>query len=328
MRAPIPLAANAVIFTGMLGLQLAQFLIIPLLPSQWAWVLVLTTASTTTLWALMHEAIHNHLFPGKWNRVAGVTLATVFGSSFSFLQRGHLTHHSVNRTPVEQLEILRSKETPMMAAAIYYAFLGGGLYLAEIVVPFLFWLPKSWNVIGKLKIGDFGELVLSKLNSDEAIRRIRVENLLVVGFFGASTWLYWDRLELLAAVIAARALLISALDYIYHYETPVGDPTHAMDLRLPSWLSATILHFNCHHAHHLHPSLPWNALPQLAHPSMSWWKAAARAWKGPLQRDQIPKADVCPDTANIRRRQRGTSMPSPASSNSADIARSISRTSP
>ena len=118
----------------------------------------------------------------------------------------------------------------MTAAVIYYGFLAGGLYLAEVLVPYLFWLPRSWNVVEKLKVGDFGELVLTKLTNKESVRRIRFETLFVLGFFATSAWLYRDRLELLAAILAVRALLISALDYIYHYETPVGDPTHAMDL--------------------------------------------------------------------------------------------------
>ena len=64
------------------------------------------------------------------------------------------------------------------------------------------------------------------------------------------------------AALAARAFLISFLDNVYHYETPIGDTFYARNLALPAAFSAGLLHFNLHGVHHRNPSIPWAGLPE------------------------------------------------------------------
>jgi fatty acid desaturase len=80
---------------------------------------------------------------------------------------------------------------------------------------------------------------------------------LTLGFFcyGRSWWM-------LALALLGRGFLISFLDNIYHYETPVSDVFYAKNLRLPAALAKLLLNFNLHGIHHVNPAIPWIDLPQ------------------------------------------------------------------
>jgi fatty acid desaturase len=68
---------------------------------------------------------------------------------------------------------------------------------------------------------------------------------------------------ILALHFLIRAFLISFLDYLYHYASPLGDRLHGYNLRLPRWLSPLILNFNYHGIHHRFPALPWRSLARV-----------------------------------------------------------------
>ena len=53
------------------------------------------------------------------------------------------------------------------------------------------------------------------------------------------------------SALAGRGLLISFLDNVYHYETPVNDVFFAKNLRLAKPLQGILLNFNLHGIHHI-----------------------------------------------------------------------------
>ena len=66
----------------------------------------------------------------------------------------------------------------------------------------------------------------------------------------------WAR-PLLFLALLARGFLISFLDNVYHYETPVSDVFYAKNLRLAAPLAKLLLNFNFHGIHHVNPAIPW-----------------------------------------------------------------------
>ncbi len=228
-----------------------------------AWcVLVPFGLTHNALWSLVHEQIHHHLFThARAGRCAGRLLAILFGSSIYTLESHHHAHHQFNRTPFERVECLAPGQSRWRASLNYYFFLCGGLYVAECLLPFVFWLPRCRvkKILHGLPDGFMARVLFRAALQTAAIR---MDAVLIAALYGASAFTYGlQHVWILATVLAVRALAISLLDYIYHYGTPTDDITHALNLRLPRALAAVILNFNFHHIHHRNPALPWTALP-------------------------------------------------------------------
>jgi fatty acid desaturase len=127
----------------------------------------------------------------------------------------------------------------------------------------------------------------------EALREIRFDGMLTLALFSFSFYCYGERWPLLLAVLAARGFLISFLDNVYHYETPVGDVFYARNLWLNPPLARLLLHFNLHGIHHLNPSIPWIELPrafrsQTGQFAGDYFKAALRQLHGPIALQDLP----------------------------------------
>ena len=248
-----------------------------LLPDPGAATLIVVAISCTSnsLFAVLHEAIHRSLAPVtrlpllglSMNELLGRVVGIVFGSPFDFLSAGHVTHHSVNRTADEHLEIYEgSLPTAERRSFVkgYYFFLLGGLYAVEVLVPLAFWLPRR---VGQPKLEllfQADPMVRQALRrvfrSPYHLRAIRLDACIIVTSIAASAVLYGRYWWILVIHFLIRAVLISFLDYLYHYGSPLGDRLHGYNLRLPRWLSPLILNFNYHGIHHRFPALPWRAL--------------------------------------------------------------------
>ncbi|RQH03682.1 hypothetical protein [Paraburkholderia dinghuensis] len=56
----------------------------------------------------------------------------------------------------------------------------------------------------------------------------------------------------------ARGLWLSIADNLPHYRVALDEPGRARDLRVPRVIGVMLMN------HHLHPTMPWTTLPQLA----------------------------------------------------------------
>lgn len=256
------------IIWALLAVNLWQFLAVPLLPPWWALTLIPLALLSNTLWAAIHEAIHRN--SPAW---AGMSLSCVFGSSFHFLKAGHITHHALNRT-TETLELVPENESLWAARVRYYAFLCGGLYLAEVLVPVAFLFSRPRPKSGFLKC-------VFQIANRQGVA-IALESIAAISFLALSAALYGERWPLFVSIVAVRAFLISWLDYIYHYGNPVGDILSANNLWLPGTLEKLVLNFNMHRNHHESPSTPWDKLLSGVYQD-SFWDAALRVWRGPIK---------------------------------------------
>lgn len=248
-----------------------------------------------TQWALIHEAIHGMLLPRRAaNHVLGRALAGCFGAPFRALRFAHLRHHRYNRTPQGREETYDPEVRSRGAAFVqHYLRIGIGLYAGELALNFLCWLPPHLLRPHLRRLcPDFADgapgmarIAERELLDRAALREMRVDAFLVLALYTTAFALYAGHWPLLLACLALRGFLASQFDHAPHHATPLDLRDHALNMRAPRWLSAWLLNFNLHRAHHLNPNLPWNALPQAAtfEPGdIGFVHAVLRQWRGPI----------------------------------------------
>jgi fatty acid desaturase len=298
----IPVALNLFLAFFHVAVNLYQLFILPLwlLPGgpAWAWTLLLLAFLNNPYWSLIHEAIHDLFHPNRTvNSLAARLLAVLFGAPFRILRLSHLLHHKLNRLPVEGTEYYdKTKSSKAGAAPGYYFQILLGLYLAEVLSPLYFLLPRSWLTRFKerfLAPTSVSGMLMQNWLGAEALREIRLDGLFILALFSFSFYCYGERWPLLLAILGARGFLISFLDNVYHYETPVGDVFYARNLRLSGALERLLLHFNLHGIHHLNPAIPWIDLPrafrsQTGKFAGGYFKAALRQLRGPIALQDLP----------------------------------------
>ncbi|TXH38406.1 MAG: hypothetical protein E6Q98_04110 [Rhodospirillaceae bacterium] len=259
--------------------NLAVLLVLPILAAQnvggfgshWAWLALPVTLSSNGFWALLHEAIHN-LFASdrNLNRRAGRFMAILFGSSYRMLRFGHLTHHRFNRHPLDRPDCFDpAQSSPVLARCRFFAETLGGLYLIEILTPLFYWLPRPiiLRLLDRVYAGEeprlkqLRQLAHQSLGSPRAIAEIRQDAAAALLLYALSAWLWAPLWPVLVGFILIRGFLISFLDNVYHFRTPVDRPDFAYNLRLAQPLQALILNMNFHRTHHHHMHLAWWQLP-------------------------------------------------------------------
>jgi fatty acid desaturase len=300
-RSDLPVAANTALALTHLAAALYQFLILPLwlLPADvtWAWTLLPLALLTNPFWSLIHEAIHDLYHPNpRINAFFGRAAGILFGSPFRILRLSHLLHHKLNRTPVEATELYDAKKHSRPGALVgYYFQILGGLYLLEVVSGPLFFFPRAWLRSFASRFIDTQSvtgMLMQAWIRNESIREIRADAAVISSWFGLSLWCYGENWPLLLAVLGARGFLISFLDNVYHYRTPVNDIFFAHNLWLPAPCAKLLLHFNLHGVHHRNPALPWNHLARVfrqrdAAYHGNYITAAASQLYGPLELQEL-----------------------------------------
>jgi fatty acid desaturase len=267
------------------------------------------SCSSNSLFSVMHEAIHRSLASAasvpligmSLNDLLGRFIGICFGSPFYFVASAHLTHHRVNRTPYEHLEVYDDAMTSAERRTFligYYFFLLGGLYKAEFFIPMILWLPRTiaQPLLNKVFPPETMEdQVMRRIyRSPHHLRAIRMDALAILVTVSVSAALYGHYWWILAVHFMIRAFLISFLDYIYHYDSPLGDRLHGYNLQLPGVLSGAILNFNYHGIHHRFPALPWRSLRHVFRNEAlvfdgDYLTQAVSQLKGPLTREALQR---------------------------------------
>jgi fatty acid desaturase len=278
-------------------------------PGAAVWMVVAISCTSNGLFSVLHEAIHRSLAPTtrlpligiSMNDCLGRLVGMCFGSPFDFIATAHVTHHSVNRTQDEHLDVYgdsMSADDRRSFLIGYYFFLLGGLYKAELIVPMLFCLPRNIAesmLTGAFKADPMASQVLRRIfRSPYHLRSIRIDAFVILATIVASAVLYGRYWWILAIHFVIRAFLISFLDYLYHYGSPLGDRLHGYNLWLPRWLSPVILNFNYHGIHHRFPALPWRSLQRVFTDERlvfdnDYVTQAVSQLKGPMTREGLEK---------------------------------------
>ena len=95
-------------------------------------------------------------------------------------------------------------------------------------------------------------------------------------------------------VLVARGFLISFLDNVYHYRTPINDIFYACNLWLPRPAAKCLLNFNLHGIHHKNPAIPWIHLPEIFRAQgesfqRNYFAAALDQLSGPIALENLPR---------------------------------------
>lgn len=298
----IPSAVNLSLACFHAAVNVYQFIVLPLwlLPADrsWAWTLVPLALLTNPFWSLIHEAIHDLFHPSRRvNAIFGRLLAILFGSPFRIVRMSHLLHHKLNRMPAEGTEYFdRTRGSKAGAAPGYYFQILLGLYLVEILSPVYFLLPRAVLQGFKnryIRAGTVSALLMENWLGKESLHEIRRDGVLTLSWLALAFYCYGENWLLLACVLLARGFLISFLDNIYHYETPVSDVFYAKNLRLPAPMTRLLLNFNLHGIHHVNPAIPWIHLPaafdaQAGRFYGGYFAAAIRQLRGPIALQDLP----------------------------------------
>ena len=301
----IPTALNCLLALCYIAMNVFQFVILPLwlLPSAlgWAWALLPLALLTNPFWSLIHEAIHDLFHSNRTvNGFFGRLLAILYGAPFRVLRLSHLMHHKLNRMPVEGTEYYdRATSTKRAAAPGYFFQIFLGLYLIEVASPLYFILPGK--VLARFRERYLPEQSVSSLLMQnwlgrKSLRQIRLDGMLTVSWLSLSFYFYGQYWFLLLALLLARGFLISFLDNVYHYETPVSDVFYAKNLRLPVALAKLLLNFNLHGMHHINPAISWINLPsafalQGGKFQGGYFSAALRQLHGPIALQDLPQGE-------------------------------------
>ena len=299
----IPVTINLCLAALYIIVNVYQFVLLPLflLPSSlaWAWTLLPLALLTNPFWSLIHEAIHDLFHPNRnVNSFFGRFLSILFGAPFRILRMSHLVHHKLNRRPVEGTEYYdRATSSQARAAPGYFFQILMGLYLVEVLSPGYFFLPRRlllWVQKRFTRPDGVSGLLMQNWLAAEALREIRFDGLLTVSWLMLSLVCYGSRWPVFAAVLLARAFLISFLDNVYHYATPVDDVFYARNLRLPAAGTKLLLNFNLHGVHHINPAIPWIDLPEAFDVEGGkyhgeYFTAAVSQLRGPIALQDLPR---------------------------------------
>lgn len=269
MRNNISIKTNLVLGVLFIVGNFFVFFILPLLARSNPWFLLLLVPvilTSNTQWALLHEAIHNLYHNNQYvNLYFGRLMSLGFGTQFHLTRFGHLMHHRFNRTNIELNEsydpITSSK---WLTSFRYYAQICVGLYLSEIIIPILFFMPKQIIMkVEKKILGDNSPYYKSMENILKAktLAQIRLDTLCMLFIWITSFHLYGELWLALIIATLVRGFLVSFADNLPHYGTQINDVTYAYNLSLPWILQKFILNFNLHRIHHQYPYIPWVSLP-------------------------------------------------------------------
>lgn len=267
---------NMSLFAAHAGATMFLFFGLPLLllplSLGWAWLLVPVALAGNGYWALLHEAIHGQLHPDQTvNRRLGAIMACLFGSSFRLLRFVHLMHHRFNRHRLDRPDVYDAAKThPWLARLRFFGEAFGGLYAIEVLVPLFYWAPSSavHRLLQRIYAGDdepipeLRRLALQALGAPRCIRELRMDAAAVVGTAALALWCWGSHWPLILAFAVGRGALVSFLDNVYHFRTPIDRPDFAFNLSLPRPLQGLFLNMNLHRVHHHNMQLPWWRLPQ------------------------------------------------------------------
>ncbi|MGH8777503.1 fatty acid desaturase family protein [Paraburkholderia sp.] len=242
-------------------------------------VTMLLVVLSPTHWGLIHEAIHGQLLPRhRWNEAVGRLLAIAFMLPFDAVRFGHLMHHRFTREPYDRPDVFddatghTSSTSSTWRAVSYYVRLLGGLYLAEVMLPILAYLPAdvacrlvSRSVGAEGPVGTDVQRLFVAFAGDPARRaRIRRDAALSLALHAFAFHLYGEWWPLLLATMYLRGLWLSLADNLPHYDVPLDVSGRARNFRVPRFWQAVLMNHHLHQLHHRYPTLPWTALPALA----------------------------------------------------------------
>ena len=251
------------------------------------WTLAIGVAFSYVLltnYALIHEGTHDNLHPdARWNRWLGAVAGFLFPVPFSMIKVTHTVHHCCNRTDHEMFDQYYPGDSMFLKLGQWYGLLSGFFW------P---WIPIGTVLLatfpGILRTAPFRKARTTAVLFDDfernGIARIRVEVMLMLGFWAALFWLLELRWQNVLVMYACFAFNWSTRQYVTHAFTPRDVVNGALNLRVSRPMAWLLLHGNWDLVHHQKPWLPWTELRAAGRssvPPVSYARQYLRMWRGP-----------------------------------------------
>lgn len=299
-RVPIDLRANLTLI-GLVAVAVPmQLFAWPFLLRQWGasalWMAIPLVVLTPTHWGLVHESIHGKLLPQRrLNEWLGRALAIAFFMPFDAARFGHLMHHRYTRERFDRPDVHDGESHHMLARIRHYTHLLGGLYLAQIALPLVAFLPAAWvrrlvadRLRGEEPVDrDIQHLFVGFAGNRERRSRMRRDWILSVALHACAFYLYGAWWPALAATMFLRGLWLSLADNLPHYDVTLDEQQRARNFSAPAIWRPVLMNHHLHRLHHQHPTLPWTALPAVARAGpkapdadAGYFRAALRQFRG------------------------------------------------
>jgi len=302
-RAAIDVRANLTLLAIVTLALVVQLFGLPFLLRGWGapalLLIVPLVVLTPTQWGLIHEAIHGQLFARRHlNEAVARALSIAFALPFDAMRFGHLMHHRFTREPFDRPDVVDATRPLWQARLSYYGRLLGGLYMGELVLPLLAFLPaKLARSLVARAIGAQGPVgadvqrLFAGFAADPARRaRIRRDGLLTLALFAAAFHFYGTWWPVLAVTMYLRGVWLSLADNLPHHGVSLEEFGRARNFRVPRVWQGVLMNHHLHQLHHQHPTLPWTALPALARETQgepgrssepAYFRSALRQFRGP-----------------------------------------------
>lgn len=269
--------ANVILLSVIAVSILLQLIVWPCLLTRFGaaalWLAFPLVLLAPTHWGLIHESIHGQLFNRRrLNESVGRALAIVYWLPFEAVRFGHLMHHRFTREPYDQPDVHDPARHRIIARMVYYMRLLGGLYMAELAIPLLAFLPPGFaaKVVTRgidtegPSGSDVQRLFVGFSTNADRRRRIRRDCILSLGAHLLALHLYGAWWPALVVTMYLRGVWLSLADNLPHYDVSLDEPQRARNYRVHAVWRAILMNHHLHQLHHRHPTLPWTALPALS----------------------------------------------------------------
>lgn len=243
-----------------------------------------------TPFCLMHEAVHGvGAASAKRNYALGVLAGCLFPTSFSLQRIAHLGHHKRNRTDQEMYDYYLPHESRWLRnvwlyggnlLGLYYFFVPLSAVIYLLATPFFRSRWFTEHLAHKLGFGPYVRDIVAI-----PPRRVRAELALAFGYQLLLFWALDLKWQAWLAAHFAFALHWSALQYVDHAWSARHVTEGAWDLRVSAPARWLALNYQCHRAHHRHPELTWNRLPDVAETEgqPTFWQIYWSLWRHGVQ---------------------------------------------
>jgi fatty acid desaturase len=229
----------------------------------WGLLFIGTVWITLLQWALLHEGIHKILFSNlRANELTSRLIAVLMGTSFHALRFGHLMHHQLNRKLHPEQKIGSAKD-----AFMYYLNLTIGVYAYEVLYGWILTLLPRHSCMDSSRsffLKGYENVILSGerfFYIRGNIHLVRMDTILSIALYAGAFYAYGPHWPWLVMFLGIRALVLSFMDNIYHFDTPRDNSKAGKELAVSPALSMLLLHGNYHETHHLNPTVHWVDLP-------------------------------------------------------------------
>jgi fatty acid desaturase len=276
-RVAIDSRANWILLSVVAASILLEFTVWPYLLTRFGaailWLALPLVLLAPTHWGLIHEAIHGQLHRSRRvNELLGRSLSIAYWLPFDAVRFGHLMHHRFTREPYDRPDVHDVATHRIAARLTYYMRLLGGLYIAELAIPLLAFIPPAFAArIVARNIGaegpsgnDVQRLFVGFSTNADRRRRIRRDWLVSVGVHLLALHLYGKWWPALVTTMYLRGVWLSLADNLPHYDVSIDEPQRARNFRVPAIWRPILMNHHLHQLHHRYPTLPWTALPALS----------------------------------------------------------------